>query len=397
MKGHFAKRTYIDKKTGKKKAASTWTVWYDEPATGNGARQQRSKSGFRTRKEAEAWFNRKADELRRGIVAIDEKTTLREYLESWLAAIESSVTASSTRSYRMHIDLHIVPLIGGVKLRDLRPQHIEDAKVTWLTQKRKDGREGTLSARTAHHIYETLNTALNKAKRQRLIQSNPCEFVDSPRFERREMRSLDAAAGAALMKVFESTDIGAAIVTDLGTGLRRGELLALRWGDIDLDQRLLTVRRSIERVGKSTGFKEPKTRRSRRTIALPAFVVDRLRRHRIEQKERFLALGLGHLTDETLVFERAGEPWVPNTFGATFSEILRESGLPHVRLHDLRHSYASMALEAGVDLKTVSNALGHSTISTTADIYAHVTPSLMRSAADRLDAVVGDAIRKAKA
>ncbi len=208
------------------------------------------------------------------------------------------------------------------------------------------------------------------------------------------MKALDAPDAVALLRACESSIIGAAIATALGTGLRRGELLALRWGDIDLKGGLLTVQRSLERADRSTRFKEPKTRRSRRTISLPRFVVDRLCRHRTDQAQWFYANGLGRTTAERLVFERGGEPWVPNTFGTVSMRALRDAGVPHVRLHDLRHTFASMALEAGVDLKTVSNALGHSTISTTADIYAHVTDSLMRDAADRIDAIVRPALLK---
>jgi integrase len=223
---------------------------------------------------------------------------------------------------------------------------------------------------------------------------NPCELVDAPRVEQKELRALDPAGAAALLKACGPSLIGAAIVTAVGTGLRRGELLALRWGDVDLKSGLLTVQRALERADRSTRFKEPKTRRSRRTVSLPRFVVGRLRRHRTDQAQWFYANGLGRTTSETLVFERGGEPWVPNTFGAVFARTLREASVPHVRLHELRHTFASMALEAGVDLKTVSNALGHSTISTTADIYAHVTDSLMRDAADRIDDAVTTALRK---
>ncbi len=131
-------------------------------------------------------------------------------------------------------------------------------------------------------------------------------------------------------------------------------LLALRWCDVDLDSGALTVNRAIEHIDGKPRFKDPKTKRSRRTISLPAFVMERLRRHRVEQAERFLRDGLGRPTPETLLFERGGEPWVPNTFGTFFWRILKAANLPIIRLHDLRHSFASMALAAGVDLKTVS-------------------------------------------
>jgi integrase len=253
-----------------------------------------------------------------------------------------------------------------------------------------------LSSRTVGHVFATLRTALKRAVRQRSIAWNPCDGVDPPRVERKEMRSLDTAAAAPLIRACDSGPIGAAIVTSIGTGLRRGELLALRWGDVDLKAGLLTVQRAIERSDRQSRFKDPKTKRSRRTISLPRFVVDRLRRHHVQQAQWFWANGLGRTNADTLVFERAGEPWVPNTFGTAFSRTLSDAGVPHVRLHVLRHTFASMALEAGVDLKTVSNALGHSTISTTADVYAHVADSLMRDAADRIDRVVASAGEKTR-
>jgi integrase len=161
----------------------------------------------------------------------------------------------------------------------------------------------------------------------------------------------------------------------------------------------LRVTRSLERVEIVDGddlenrrvelrFKEPKTPASRRSIPLPRFAVDRLRRHRREQRARFEQLGVWQ-TNDSLVFDHAGEPWNPNTFGTEFARRSRGRKLPAVRLHDLRHSYASLMLESGVDLKTVSQALGHSTIRTTADIYAHVTPAMQQSAAERLHRMIG--------
>jgi integrase len=137
-------------------------------------------------------------------------------------------------------------------------------------------------------------------------------------------------------------------------------------------------------------FKEPKTAGSRRSIPLPKFAVERLKQHRREQHDRFETLGVWRTAD-TLVFDRAGEPWHPDSFGTEFARRARLLKLPPVRLHDLRHSYATLMLESGVDLKTVSQALGHSTIRITADIYAHVTPAMQQSAADRLDRIISAA------
>jgi integrase len=396
VRGHFGHKRYNDK-TGKLRKTATWSVWYELPRQPGEARKQKVKSGFATRKDAVAWFTKKAEELRQGIAATDDRQTVEQFLRSWLTTVADSVSPSAIHAYRNHVEAHIIPALGKIRLANLRAQHVEDAKARWRSTelgRRKEG-AGVLSSRTVHHIFSTLRTALYHAKRQHRIPVNPCELVDAPRVEQKEMRSLDSTGAAQLLAACKGSVIDAAITTALGTGLRRGELLALRWHDVNLDTATLTVQRALERTDKTTRFKDPKTKRSRRTISLPQFVVDRLRRHRADRAQWLWANGLGRLSGETLVFERAGEPWVPNTFGTVFMRALRDAGLPHVRLHDLRHSFASVALGAGVDLKTVSSALGHSTISTTADIYAHVTDSLMRDAAEKIDGALGRALRKA--
>lgn len=221
--------------------------------------------------------------------------TVQQYLEKWLGSAADTVSPSALHAYRNHVEKHIIPALGSVRLTELRPQHIERAKARWASTapKRRKLKGLILSSRTVHHVFCTLHVALNRAKRQRLITLNPCGLVDPPRVEQKEMRHLDAHGGAALLKALEACDIGAAIVTSLGTGLRRGELLALRWSDVDLDGLHLTVQRSIERVGSQTRFKEPKTKRSRRTISLPLFMAERLRRHRTTQGQRMMLPALG--------------------------------------------------------------------------------------------------------
>lgn len=178
------------------------------------------------------------------------------------------------------------------------------------------------------------------------------------------------------------------MITILGTGLRRGEALGLRWHDVNLAAGSLTVQRSLDRVHGVSVFKTPKTKRSRRTVLLTAFARERLAVHKVEQEKRFEALGLPAPTGATSVFDGGlGEPWCPNTFGLAFARIARRNKLA-LRLHDLRHAYASLALQAGVNLKVVSESLGHSVIATTANLYSHVTPALLADQAARIDALV---------
>jgi integrase len=310
------------------------------------------------------------------------------------------VQNQTRRAYRIYVEKYIIPTLGSLLLRDLRAGHIEAARDRWLTEPRvrvaKDRKDPAppLSGHSVKHALDTLRVALRRAREKQLIVRDPFAHVKAPRFEKPEMTALDAAQAGKLLELADDSIIGAAIATAIGTGLRRGELLALRWSDLDLDAARLTVHRAIERVDGVTRFKEPKTRRSRRTVALPPFVVERLRRQRVEQVQRFSDLAIAWPTGETIVFDRAGEPWIPNSFGLLFDRLLRRTGLPRVRLHDLRHSYASLMLEAGVDLTVVSRALGHSNISTTADLYSHINASMFEGAADRLDRAIGNATRR---
>jgi integrase len=398
MKGSFKKRNYADIKTGAKRSVTTWTVTYDEPTSPGEPRKQRRKAGFATRKAAEKWFDRKREQLERGFTGIDDKTTVADYLKHWLAGI--SVGAGTRRMYESYARRFVVPALGRVRLCDLKPSHLEGAKHAWARKRRDTKDKRLVSGRAVRHAWTVLATALNRAKKQRIISFNPCEYVDAPRFERHEMKSLDVAGAESYLRAFSADlDIGAAVTVAIGSGLRRGELLALRWCDVDLEAGTVRVARSLESVAvhdpddeekrkPELRFKDPKTAGSRRLIPLPAFAIDRLKRHRREQKDRFDALGIWR-TNDSLVFEHAGEPWNPNTFGTEFAKRAQRLKLPRVRLHDLRHSYATLMLESGVDLKTVSQALGHSTIRITADTYAHVTPAMQQSAAERLDRAIG--------
>jgi integrase len=218
---------------------------------------------------------------------------------------------------------------GRIRLSDLKPSHLEEAKCTWAATRKCCG-EGPIATRTVRLIWMTLTIALNKAVKQNTILRNPCQMVDAPTFTRREMRPLEASAAQAYVHAFsDEPNIGAAVVFAIGSGLRRGELLALRWSDVNLDDGKIRVTRAMERVvigepgrAKRTKvelrFKEPKKNSSRCPVELPAFAIEGLRRHRREQEARFENLGIWR-TNETLVFDREGQPWCPNTFGLWFA------------------------------------------------------------------------------
>jgi integrase len=390
--------TYRDRKTGKRMTCATWTVKYPAFDAGPGDYRSVRERGFATRDDATAWWLEQKKNGGRHVakaeVVKEAPITVGEFLERWLKTIRNSIGSGALHQYESHAREHLIPSLGHLLLLDLErgPQVVEEAMAAW---KRKDGREGDLSPLFVKKVWSTLRTACNKAKKLRLITSNPCDFIDPPKVERKEMNALSPAQVGDYLAAFDGTDIGAAIAIALGSGCRRGELLGLRWRDVDLERGTLRVERSVERVAIRTAkrvryetrFKEPKSRRSRRTIPLPPFAVERLRKHRVDQAQRLLTAGI-RPDGDTIVFDRDGLPWNPGPFGMLFTTIRDAAGLPKVRLHDLRHSYASLLLQSGADLKTVSTALGHSSVAITADTYVHISPVMLQSAADRLNDLI---------
>jgi integrase len=390
--------SYVDKNTGERKKNVSWTVKYRRSDRKPGDYRQVVERGFATEADAEAWWAVQKANAHRPVAKAEvikqSAIHLGDFLESWLKTKRVSIGAGAYRQYESHVREHLIPSLGNLLLVELErnPQVIEDAMASW---KRKDGREGHLSPLFIKKVWSTLRTALNKAKKLQHVATNPCTLVDPPKVERKEMKWLDPSQVRQHLDAFDKTTIGAAIATALGSGCRCGELLALRWRDVSLSDETLRVEHSLERVAIRTAtrtryelrFKEPKTKKSRRTIPLTAFAVDRLKRYRIEQAQRLMAAGV-RPDGDTLVFDNDGQPWVPTSFGMLYARLRDEAALTNIGLHGLRHTFASLLLLSGADLKTVSTALGHSSVAITADLYAHISPVMLRSAADRLNDLI---------
>ena len=302
--------------------------------------------------------------------------------------------------YRQIVKDYLVPAFGEMRVSKLRPVHIEGALASWSTSSEIKRTNKPLSARSVKHLRDTMRAICRWGVRMELVSRDPVAAVAPPKCEVPEMRTLDAAGVAALLKAANGTDLQGPIAVLVGTGLRRGELLGLRWADIDFAPGRLTVRRSIEIVGRDRREKPPRTHHSARTLALAAFVIEALRRRKATQLERLNAMLRSELEarrrqESSYVFDRAdGTPWNPDSFSWAFADLVRRAKLPKIRLHDLRHSHATLALSAGTDLKTISAALGHSAISVTANIYVHAIESMQRSHADRIDAMLGDTVQR---
>ena len=377
-------------KNGVYKRGGVWVAVVEQPKNQKtGARRRRWSTGFATRKEAEAERDRMRSEIRNGVDVIPKKITVAGYLTRWLAHITPRVAPRTAQSYRGVVEGRLIPTFGATELSRLTALQISEAVALWSTGPRNDGRKGTLSPRSVQIALVVLRMALSQAVKWNVVPRNVAEHVDTPRLDRKEQAFVSADDLDRLFTEAEKSGMFAPIAMAVGLGLRRAELLGLQWSDVDFERRTVSIARTLQRVDGVLTTKSPKTKLSRRTLVLPAFVVDALRAHRRAQLELRLSLGLGQAGVDAWIFANAhGGPLDMDAFAKRFRRLTERAGLRHVHLHSLRHGYAVLGLQAGIDLKTISSNLGHSSIRLTADIYAHVVSSVGEDAADRIDAII---------
>jgi len=313
-----------------------------------------------------------------------EELDVRSYLEQWLGHMRGRVRPSTHRGYRGLLHQYAIPAIGSMKLSDLHPlqlQHLYDDLLS--TPERGRSRTG-LSTGTVLNLHRVLVQSLGWAVRWGLIGTNPASAAQPPRPRRPEFVAVDQPLAERILALVSGTRLELPVAIAIATGLRRGEILALRWRDMDEDYSVAHVRRSVEPVDGHT-FQEPKTARSRRAVVLPGFLRPYLERQRADQARRRGRLGDAWREGDLVV--DAGDGWAlnPVTLSGAWGKFVRRHGLPPLRFHDLRHGHATLMLLQGVHRKIVSERLGHSSIGITLDIYSHVLPSMQSEAAKAFD------------
>ncbi len=278
--------------------------------------------------------------------------------------------------------------MGNILLTQLKPEHITRYEAQKIASGRCDGKGG-LSPRSVRYHHFTLHTALRTAVKWGLLARNPADAVDPPHFERPEMHTLNEDDIQRVLTAAKETQYYSLFFLALFTGMRRSELLALRWQDVDLLLCQAFVTRSMHQLRDgSIIFREPKTARSRRMISLSPSTAIELRDHHEKQKLAFAMQGTA-FKDDTLIFcQSDGKPLLPNSVTHAWMKLVRRLGLKGIRLHDARHSHASLMLKQGIHPKIVQERLGHSSISTTLDVYSHVAPGLQEAAANRFDELI---------
>jgi integrase len=316
-------------------------------------------------------------------VRSDDRETVATYLHRWLdASAAHRVRPRTLAGYRLIADKHLIPAIGRVPVAKLTPAQVQAMLNARLAAGAK--------AQTVRNLHAVLRRALTQAVRWGVVSRNVASLVDLPRVDRTEVRGLSPLNARAVMAAVAGDRIERLVLLTLSTGLRQGEALGLRWDDVDLEACSIRVRHSLQRMpGRGVELVEPKTNRSRRTVALPASTIIALREHRKAQLAERLWAGSRWQEGGYVFTTSIGTPMIGSDVTRHFQALLRAAGLPAMRFHDLRHGAASLLLAQGVHPRVVMEMLGHSTITLTMNVYSHVIPDLQREAATKMEAALG--------
>ncbi|CAN5892328.1 site-specific integrase [soil metagenome] len=354
--------------------------WYPRVEMGtnsDGKRVRKWGPRCRTKREASFKLAEMVHQMNEGSYLEPSKQALGDYLNSeWLPAIRSTIKPSTWDSYRRNLTLHVVPKLGAISLSKLQPAHLNDLYASLAEGERP------LAPKTIRYIHTILHRALKDATRWSKIGRNVAALADPPRPRAPEgFRIWTPVQLRSFLDAVSQDRLYALFFLALTTGLRRGELLGVRWCDLDLDKGRLSIRQTVISIGYEIQYSEPKTARSRRTIALDPASVSALKAHRTRQLEERLAWGSAWEESELVFTREDGRPIHPHSVSGAFERAVKRSGLPPLRFHDLRHTYATLALEAGMKPWDLSDRLGHSTVAFTLQVYRHAIQATQESAA----------------
>lgn len=376
MKGHIRER-----------GTGNWYAVIDmrDPATGKRKRKWHSLEA-KGKREAQIECATLISSIKAGTYLEPDKTTLAQFLERWLENTKANVAPRTHERYAEIARKNIAPLIGAVILSKLKPAQIAEAYGKALSQGRRDGKGG-LSPQTVMHMHRVLKHALKQAVRWEMLHRNPADAVRPPKVEKHRMTTYDMPQTAALLDALKGERIYIPAMLAVLCGLRRGEIAALRWRNVDLEKGSLAVIESVEQMNGSVRLKETKSGRVR-TVALPLTARDELRAHRLAQTQNMFKLGV-RLTDNSFVCAlEDGSPMQPTFITHEWVRANKGTNLPRYRFHDLRHAHATHMLASGTHIKVASERLGHSKVGITLDLYSHVLPGMQEDAAAKVDAAL---------
>lgn len=382
MKGHIRERS-----------PGHFAIVLETRNSATGKRRRRWHSFTGTKRQAQIECARLISEMSGGTYLEPAKITLAQFLEQWLANIKGNVSPRTHERYEEIAKKNLVPLLGAITLTKLRPMQIAAAYTKALAGGRRDGKGG-LSPRTVHHMHRVLKQALAYAVRWQLLIRNPVDAVDAPKVERRDMTTYNLSQTATLLDAVRGEQVFIPTLLAALCGLRRGEIAALRWRNVDFNTAQISVVASVEQMNGGVRLKETKSSRAR-TVAMSETVRDELRAHRLRQAQDMLKLG-SRLTDDNFVAALAdGSPMQPTFITHEWGRFIKTTDLPRLRFHDLRRAHGTQMLSSGIHPKVASERLGHSRVGTTLDLYSHVLPGIQEDAAAKMDAALRAAQKRA--
>jgi integrase len=369
------------------KRGKTWSYVLYLGRDNDGHKRQKWVGGFRTRKHAEGALSEALERVRTGTWADPGRQTVGEFLEDWLTAVTPSLRPSTAASYEQTLRGWVIPRIGGLKLSALTSARLSALYGELLKSGRRDGKGG-LSARSVAYAHRILVHALKDAVAWGLLARNPAAHVDAPRAATSEMQVWSQSEVQRFLAFVADDRLYALWAVLLATGLRRGEALGLRWDDVDFERRRLAIQRAAVVVGYDVQVAEPKTARGRRSVSIDPTTAAVLGSFRKRQLAERLAWGPAWQDSGYVFTSEDGRLLHPQQVTVTFKRLAREAGLPMIRLHDLRHTAATLALTAGIHPKVVSERLGHASIGITLDTYSHVGEGLQEEAASKVAGLI---------
>lgn len=394
------------------------TVGYDPES------QKPKKKYFygKTRKEVQERINEAAGKVQAGTYREPSKLTVAEWFNNWLNDyMKPSLRPTTWESYKTQIDKHILPALGHLRLNQLQTSHLQRLYNDKLQGGRADGKKKCkncgnltgrksiavckacggelmgigLSPRSVRYIHIVIHGAYEQAKKEGMITINPADAVKLPSETKKEIQVLDVAGVSIFLAYAQETKYFSIYFLALSTGLRRGELLGLRWQDVDMESKQLSVKQGLVRTKEGLVFQEPKTKLSKRTINLSDDVIRELTLHKEIQDAQIKAAGEAYQGKDLVFCNELGEPICPRNLTRCFDRLLTKAGLAkEVTFHGLRHTYATIALQEGVDARTTQENLGHHSAAFTLDTYSSVTAKMKKTATDKISNLIAECMKK---
>ncbi len=349
----------------------------------------------KTRDEVRQKITKVQFDIQQGAYIEPSKLTFGEWIDTWLKHYKTaSIRPTTLTSYEYIIRIHIKPSIGHIPLKDLKAEQLQAMYNDKFMNGNTTKKGGGLSARTVRYIHVIIHEALAQAQKNDLVIRNVSESTVLPRQTKKEIRVLTLEEQKKFISSLGCEPLGPLFLLALASGMRLGELLALKWSNIDLDKAVVKVKQSLSRVrnfdedndvNSELIFQEPKTKAGNRSIPIPLSIIQALRTHKKKQAEQRLKAGASYINNDLVFCTKTGSPIEPRNVDRSFKAILTNAKLADINFHALRHTYATRLLEANEHPKVVQELLGHTSITMTLDLYSHVLPELKSAAAAKIN------------